>query len=108
MLKLDDQAERKVGLCWQEAITCSHCDYFSRRDKLYEEVDSGRRGRKPADLNRAIQVGLTHTPKANTGLQALLHAADIPAPSLSGLEKQANQVNNALIELNKKDMKNPT
>ena len=42
---------------------------------------------------------------ANTGLQALLHAADIPAPSLSGLQKQANQVNNALIELNKKDMK---
>ena len=32
MLKLDNQAERKVGLCWQEAITCSHCDYFSGRD----------------------------------------------------------------------------
>ena len=105
MLKMDDEAERKVGLCWQEAITCSHCEYFSGRDKLYEEVDSRRRGRKPADLNRAIQIGLTHTPMANTGLQALLHTADILAPSLSGLQKQANPVNNALIELNKKDMK---
>ena len=48
--------------------------YLSKREKLYNEVDRGRRGRKVAEPNLAVQVGLTHTPMANTGLQTLLQS----------------------------------
>lgn len=104
-LQFDEEAEVKWGLGWQEGIKCSKCNYTSERKKLYNEVDSGRPGRKAADLNVGANVGLTHTPIGPTGLRSILHSVNIPAPAASGFQKQANQVNAALEDLNKKDMK---
>ena len=85
ILELDKDSERQVGLCWQERIKCNTCGYLSEREKLYNEVDRGRRGRKVAAPNLAVQVGLTHMPMANTGLQTLLHSLDVPSSSTSTL-----------------------
>lgn len=104
-LKFDESGERKVGLCWQERLKCSDCDYVSSREKLYEELDSGKRGRKAAVPNVAVQVGLTHTGIGNTGLRSLLNAAHIAAPALSTLQSTSNDVSDKLIATNKEDMK---
>ena len=104
-LELDKDGERQVGLCWQERIKCNTCGYLSEREKLYNEVDRGRRGRKVAAPNLAVQVGLTHTPMANTGLQTPLHLLDVPSPSTSTLQSQANFVNLKLVAVNKENMK---
>ena len=44
------------------------------------------------------------TPIGNNTLRSILLAADIPAPSASGLQKAANKVNLQLIKENKADM----
>ena len=67
-------------------------------------MDRGRRGRKVAAPNLAVQVGLTHTSMANTGLQTLLHSLDVPSPSMSTLQSRANFVNQKLVAVNKEDM----
>ena len=104
-LELDKDGERQVGLYWQERIKCNTCGYLSEREKLYNEVDRGRRGRKIAAPNLAVQVGLAHPPMANTGLQTLLHSLDVPSPSTSTLQSRGNFVNQKLVEVNKEDMK---
>ena len=68
-------------------------------------MDRGRRGRKVAAPNLAVQVGLTDTPMANAGLQTLLHSLDVPSPSTSTLQSRATFVNQKLVEVNKEDMK---
>ena len=39
--------EIKVGLCWQCCLRCMKCGYTSKMYKLYHEVETGKRGRKP-------------------------------------------------------------
>ena len=50
--------EIKVGLCWQCCLWCMKCGYTSKMYKLYHEVETGKRGRKPAARNIGLQVGL--------------------------------------------------
>ena len=103
-LMLDEDGEVQVGICWKERTKCTQCGYVSQRHKMYDEVNRGRRGRRSTAPNLALQVGLTHTPMANTGLQTLFHAANIPAPSTSSLQTLANDVNDTIIQVNKTDM----
>ena len=104
-LMLDDSDDVQVGLCWQQRLRCTECDYTSARHKLYDEVERGRRGRKAAAPNLAVQVGLTHTPMSNTGLRTLLNSANIAAPALSSMQSHTNSVNATLVQVNQKDMK---
>jgi len=104
-LQWDETSEISHGLCWEERLCCKNCGYKSKHCKLYKEVRSGKPGRPAADLNIRIQIGLTHTMISNTALQRLLASANIPPPSYSGMQKMADKVGEAIIDLNKKDLR---
>ena len=104
-LCFDKDGERKIGICWQERLKCERCQYVSATYKLYDEVESQKRGPNPAAPNIAIQMGLLHTSTGNTGLCQLLNAANIAAPAKSSLQKKANEVGADLVNVNKEDMK---
>ena len=50
--------EKKLGLCWQQSLSCTACHYKSRMYKLCSEVNTGSRCQKPCAPNVAIHVGL--------------------------------------------------
>ena len=50
------------GLYSIVAVTCLQCGYKSKRTKLYEELDTGKRGRKSAVGNVRLQLMLQDTP----------------------------------------------
>ena len=91
-LCFDKDGESKIGICWQERLKCERCQYVSATHKLYDEVESQKRGPNPAAPNIAVQMGLLHTSTGNTGLCQLLNAANIAAPAKSSLQKKANEV----------------
>jgi hypothetical protein len=97
--------EVKWGLNWKEGMKCSSCKYVSPVHKLYKEISGDSvTGRKSSTCNVGLQIGLSKTPIGNNTLRSILLAADIPAPSTSGLQKAANRVNAQLIKENKADM----
>ena len=104
-LQWDEKSEVSRGLCWEERLVCKSCGYISKHHKLYNEVRTGKSGRPAADLNIQIQLGLTHTMISNTALQRLLASANIPPPSYSGMQKAANKVGEAIVDINKVDLK---
>lgn len=103
-LEWDIPAEKQWGLGWRERLHCKSCKYTSPPRKLYAEVDAGTPGQKSAMLNRALQVGLSHTMIGNSALSDLLLALNIPAPSHSGMQKQSNKVSSVIQQVNQADM----
>ena len=85
MLQWDPAMEIQHGLCWEEACLCTKCPFKSRPFKLYQEVNTGKRGQKAAAPNIGLQVGLSQTPIGYTGVRKLLLSSNTPAPSMSGL-----------------------
>ena len=70
--------EKKIGLCWQQSLSCTACHYKSRMYKLYSEVNTGSRGQKPCAPNVAIHVGLQDTTMGNTKLRHILPTTNTP------------------------------
>lgn len=105
MLKWDMASEERRGMGCREAAVCSECGYKSRMHALYEEVDTGLRGRKSADLNMGIQVGLSLSPIGPTALRRLCLSSNLAAPSHASLQTTANKVNDQIVSENTKDMK---
>ncbi len=103
-LIFDHFREKKVGLAWQQGLKCTVCMYQSRVHKLYREVYTGKPGRRPAELNLALQVGLSQSPAGNCAARVILNSTGIPAPSASGLQKSSNKVSQVLVSLNEEDM----
>ena len=103
-LEFDLTSEVKWGLGWIEKLMCKNCKYQSPSMKMYEEVETGKPGRKSGGLNRAVQVGLSHCMIGNSALRDLLLALNIPAPSEYGMQLQANNVSQVLESVNQKDM----
>lgn len=97
--------EIQRGLCWREQLSCDSCDYVSKRKNLYKEVQTNKRGPKPASANYGLQVGLAHTGTSNTGFCKMILATNTPAPSKSSMQATANKVGKILVETNKADMK---
>lgn len=100
-----DESSEKRGLVWAAVLKCSTCGYKSKKYKLYDEIDSGSRGRKWARPNAGIQVGLAHLGLASTGLREIMSSVNMVPPSTTGLQKSANKINSILVDTNKKDMK---
>ena len=103
-LQWDLAGENQWGLGWVEKVICKKCKYQSPAMKMYDEVKTSKSGRKSGGLNRAVQVGLSHCMIGNSALRDLLLALNIPAPSESGMQKQANTVSQVLESVNTKDM----
>lgn len=103
-LSWTDQQSEKRGLAWAQSVCCNRCGYVSGKTKLYEEVCTGRPGRKAAKPNVGVQVGLARQGISASGFADILSSANIPPPSTSGLQRAANKVNPVLIEENQLDM----
>ena len=54
-LDFDYASEQQRMLCWREKVICDRCQYESQMYNLYEEIKTGKPGRKPATAN----VGLS-------------------------------------------------
>ena len=101
----DLSKEQQWGLCWIEQMFCAKCSYQSKPYPLYKEVDGeSAKGRKAANINRGIHVGLSQTPIGPTSLRRVLMSAHVPPPSRYGLQKAANKVCSDICVVNKEDM----
>lgn len=69
ILLCDLENEEKRGFGTRQQLICTKCDYKSKRYTLYEELESGKPGRKASKLDTAIHVGLSQSPIAYSGIQ---------------------------------------
>ncbi len=99
-----EENSEKRGLAWAESVKCKNCGYASEKTKLYDEVCTGKQGRRAAKANIGVQVALARQGISASGFTDVLSAANIPPPSTSGLQKAANKITPLLEEENKTDM----
>ena len=105
-LEWDMSAEQQWGLGWKERLKCNTCPYLSRLTPLYQEIYTHKRGRRAAAINKGLQIGMKTTGISNQGMRNILLAANIPPPSAASMQVQANQVGEAIVELNEQSMAN--
>lgn len=94
----------KWGVSAMISLKCNTCKFVSSKQKLFREVPHAGRGRKSAEPNRSLALGLFNTRIATAGVQRLLSSMNKPTPSPSGLQKQLNKVGDNLQKLNESDM----
>lgn len=94
----------KWGLCWAASVKCKSCNYKTKCHPLFEQIDTGNRGRKAAKLNLAVQVALHRHAISYTGLCDILNSLNIMAPTISSMQKCADKVGKAIVNENKRDM----
>lgn len=104
-LEWDMSKEGRFGLGSSEVAFCDKCTYISKRFKLYEEIDTGKPGRKAAKMNVGAQAALSQTPIAATSFRKIILGTNTPAPSVKGLQKRANAVLPEIKKINQQDMK---
>ena len=95
----DDDNSKRYGLAWKAGIRCRRCKFRLTPYKLYDEVESGTRGPKPAAINMALQTGVMRQGMANHGMREILTAANIASPSPSSMQKTANRVGEIVVEV---------
>lgn len=99
-------SENKWGLAWKQTVLCSNCTFRSPEYKLYEEIDQNKPGPKAAAMNVMFHAGMQDTPIGISRARYLLAATDIPPPCKTSMNRTANIVGKATIELNERDMAN--
>ena len=68
------------------------CGYTSKMYKLYHEVETGKRGRKPAAPNIGLQVGLQECTTGIVKSRVIFASMKVPSPCISAMQKTANKV----------------
>ena len=89
----------------REKVICDRCQYVSQRYNLYDEIETGKPGRKSATANVGLNIGLSQTPIGPSNVRKLCLSTNIPAPSRRGLQKCANKVCKTIENVNKSDIK---
>ena len=100
----DDDHSLQWGMSWKAVLSCTNCNFQSEQFKLYEEVQTGCPGPKPAATTYGIQVGLTKNGVSNGGLTEILASASIKPPAYSTLQRAANHVGKIITEENMEDL----
>ena len=100
----DPTEEERWGLGWIEQWVCTKCGYRKSKSRLYKELDTGKRGRKSADINRSIHIGLTQTPIGPASIRKLLISAHVPPPSRQRLQDTSSSVCEDIKAANTLDM----
>jgi len=72
--------------------------------KLYEEIPSARQGMKKAKPNKREHVGLSQTLLGPCGFLKVLLSCNIPPPSMSGMQKSANEFIDKIEDMNQADI----
>ena len=73
-------AEEQRGVCTRQQLKCNTCNYKSNKHNLYTETDTDthtHRGRRSAQPNITLHVGLTKLPISTT---RTLHCVTSPRP----------------------------
>ena len=134
-LDFEYASEQQRMLCWREKVICDRCQYISqiyvllspifsptlavavflpgfpvfissyRLYNLYDEIKTGKPGRKPATANVGLHIGLSNTPIGPSNVRKICLSSNIPAPSRRGLQKCANAVCKSIENVNTSDMK---
>ena len=94
----------KWGLTAILQLKCIMCGFTSERHKLYREVARSGRGRRCAEPNRSLAVGMMCTNIGMAGSQRLFSAIGNTVPSASSMQRQLNSVGDSIRELNEADM----
>ena len=85
-------------------LTCKKCGYRTKRARLYEELDAGKRGCKSAVGNVRLSLMLQDTPIGPTEAQLLFAAVGLNAGSLSSMQRGAYKAALTTEEINHRDM----
>ena len=93
----------KISMSWKVTVTCRNCGYLSQQYKLYDEVDTGKRGQKPSAATIGLATGVLDSPIGVEKTRHILASAGIPPPSRSGLQKSLKKVGEKVTTLAKKD-----
>ena len=91
-LDFDYSSEEQRMLCWRERVICDQCHYMSTKYNLYNEIETGKVGRKTATANIGLNIALSQTPIGPSSVRKICLSTSIPAPSRRGLQKCANKV----------------
>ena len=100
-------AEEQRGVCTRQQLKCNTCNYKSNKHNLYTETDTDthtHRGRRSAQPNITLHVGLTKLPISTTSLRLICSCLLIPPPSVSGCQKTSNKVADSIVDTNESDM----
>lgn len=103
-LIFDVENEKQWGVSWRERLICSDCDFTSEYHKIYDVVESNKRGPKASTMNLQTQIGLMTSPISGKNFREILMASNVPPPSASGMQKTANKVSKMVVDINQKDM----
>ena len=91
-------AEEQRGVCTRQQLKCN-------KHNLYTETDTHtHRGRRSAQPNITLHVGLTKLPVSTTSLRLICSCLHIPPPSVSGCQKTSNKVADSIVDTNESDM----
>lgn len=94
----------KWGLCAIIQLKCNTCGYVSTKCKLYREVPRSGPGRRCAEPNRALAVGMLSTSLGMAGSQRLFSAIGNTLPATSSMQRHLNTVGDTIKDLNETDM----
>ncbi len=94
----------KWGVSAIAQLMCNKCNFISSKKKLYREVPHTGRGRKCAEPNRSLALGLMNTSIGAAGAQRLMGSMNKTLPAPSALQKQLNHVGDTIRSLNENDM----
>ena len=92
-------------MCWREKVICDKCAYKSKAFNLFEEIETGKRGRRAATANVGLNVALTQTSIGPNSVRRLCLATNIPAPSRNAMYIRAAKVCKDIERINTADMK---
>ena len=98
-------SEQKFGLCWRERLLCKGCGFRSKVYNLYEDIPKKSKGRRAANINQSLHVGLSQTSIGPSSFSKLLCSINTPPPSASGMHESANKILETVTRANKNDMK---
>ncbi len=94
----------KWGVSGIIKLQCSSCKYLSTNQKLFRDIQTSGRGRKTAEPNRSLAVGLFQTSIATAGAQRLLSSMNKPVPCQTSMQNQLDKVGRTLRSVNEEDM----
>ena len=84
-LDFDYASEQQRMLCWREKVICDRCQYESQMYNLYEEIKTGKPGRKPATANVGLNTGFSNTPIGPRNVRKIFLSTNILAPSRNSI-----------------------
>lgn len=101
-LRLQKTEQKGLSSSW--TLYCDKCNYTSLPQKMYQELNTGRPGKKPSTLNLALGTGLLNSPIGVTTFRELMLHIGIDPGSETGLQKIMNKSGEIVTRLAEENM----